>query len=468
MIAHIDGQLEAMRSQLFRYAQDLQELIDQHGILQQRYQAVLQAQGRAGLNNDLLLRSIRAGGTPYLSTNRQGDITHVSLDNAAWLGPDAQSLCGLPLLDLCPHQHRASLNELLTQLASPQRNSALELRQFEFFDGNSTDSTRCFDVLVVPIKAFDQFETLWLLHPHQPDCQDDLSIVLQFDLLQDSNKGMLIADTSGTICSTNAAFSHISGYSASEVVGHNAHMLSSGRHGISFYRTFWNELAQRGSWDGEFFNRRKNGQIYPEWKTVKAIQTAAGAFICFLSVFTDSSHQASDVEHLSHLAYHDALTGLPNRRLLEDRLKQALSNAERENAGLTLFFIDLDAFKPINDTYGHETGDLVLQEIGQRLKRSIRQGDTAARVGGDEFVVLLQKTVDAKDVKAIATTLLTHLHEPIAAAERQFSLDASIGCARYPQDGQDSLTLLKNADSAMYAAKRSIGSNFCFFDEQND
>lgn len=189
--------------------------------------------------------------------------------------------------------------------------------------------------------------------------------------------------------------------------------------------------------------------------------------LCYAEDLNVLMQQLSDKQQLEQLAYHDGLTGLPNRRLLEDRLQQTLSQAQRLGIGLSVLFIDLDHFKPVNDKFGHAVGDQVLQEVSRRLGKSVRQGDTVARLGGDEFVLLLPSTWRSEDVAWVANTVLRELSEPITIGEIELTIGASIGCARYPQDGSDSATLLKNADSAMYLAKRANESHFCFFDGQN-
>lgn len=457
----------AQQSQLFRYAQDLQELIDQHGKLQQRYQAVLQSQGRANLSNDLLLSSIRYGRTPYLVTDGSGVITQVNASTEPMLGESGLDLCGVPLMQLAPRNQRQRVAALLSQLANDSDAAILHC-QLNLFDGKEIDSISNFDVLIVPLPAYGQLEYFWLLNSCSKDELKHDAGLQQFELLVDSKNGLLVTDADNKICAVNSAFTRITGYEASEVMGRDPSLLSAGRHDSAFYQAFWIELIEAGSWSGEFFNRRKNGQIYPDWKTVKVVKNAVGATVAYLSVFADSSHQHSETEQLSRLAYHDALTGLPNRRLLDDRMVHAISQAQRDGAGLSLLFIDLDRFKPINDDLGHEVGDRVLQEIGLRLKKSIRQCDTAARVGGDEFVVLLQSAVRPEDIETIATTLLSKLSEPIVAGEHQLLIGASIGCARYPQDGLDSVSLLKHADSAMYAAKRFGGNHFCLHEPEGD
>jgi len=451
------------QSQLFRYAQDFQELISQHSQLQQRHQSALQSLGRTSLSRDLLTLTIAEGCTPYIVTDTRGTITQVSAEAQALLGESGLHWTGLPLLQLLPANQRASLTTLLQYLQDVHGNEAIELRQIDLFDGQDFDGTSRFDVMVVPLQTYAQLEYFWLMQPAQPGVTDDMAVLTGFGLLADSAKGLLVTDASGTIRVVNPALTQITGFEAAELLGHSPKLLSSGRHDAAFYKAFWDELLGTGSWSGEFFNRRKNGQIYPEWKTVKAVRNASGVTIAYLSVFADSAHH-NDAEELARLAYHDALTGMPNRRLLEDRMAQALKLAQRDASGFSLLFIDLDRFKPINDTLGHKVGDLVLQEVSQRLTRSVRQGDTAARTGGDEFVILLQNAVAPAHIETIVNGLLAKLSEPIAAGEHQLMIGASIGCARYPQDASDTATLVKHADNAMYAAKCFGGNHFCFHD----
>jgi diguanylate cyclase (GGDEF)-like protein/PAS domain S-box-containing protein len=457
-----------LRNQLYRYAQDMQELMGQHGLLQSHYQAVLQSQGRASLNNDLLLLGIRDGNTPYLLTDSSGKIVQVNSCTEPLLGESRVDLCSLPLMQLVPQAQRPALVTLLAQLGNMNGNSAILHGHIGLFDGVEIDSVCEFDVLIVPRQTYSQMEFFWLLHRSSPSTEDVLGALQKFDLLNDSGYGLLMTDANAAICAVNSAFSRITGFEANEVIGCSPGLLSSGRHDDKFYTSFWSELKTLGSWSGEFFNRRKSGQIYPEWKTVRAVRTAAGDTIAYLSVFADSTHQRNDSDQLTHMAYHDTLTGLPNRSLLEDRVVQSLGRAHRDGTGLSLFFIDLDRFKPINDKLGHEVGDQVLQEVARRLEKSVRKGDTAARLGGDEFVILLQSVVRAEDVESIANAVLSRLSAPIMVGEHKLLVGASIGCARYPQDGGDLGALLKHADQAMYAAKRLGGSHFCLHESRGN
>ena len=461
------AQPDDLRNQLYRYAQDLHELIDQHGNLQARYQSVLQSQGRAS-NNDLLLVGLREGDTPCLTTDSAGLITHVNTGAEQLLGETDANFQGTSITELAPHGQRPSMQALLAHLASPQCDGAAELHQMNWFDSVEIDSIRCFEVLLVPFQRFCHQEVFWLLQPHQPAAMSEVARLQTFALLHNSTHGLLLMDAQRTICAANAAATQITGYGAHELLGNTPHLLSSERHDGAFYQSFWTELLSRGSWSGELFNRRKSGQIYPEWKTAKLVKNPQGQTVAYMAAFADSAQHDSSTEQLSRLAYHDALTGLPNRRLLDDRLAQAFNQAQRDGTGMSVLFIDLDRFKPINDQLGHEVGDLLLQEIAKRLKKSVRQGDTAARVGGDEFVILLQSAVRREDVVNIINKVLSRLSQPITAGAHQLLVGASIGCARYPQDSTDVATLLKHADSAMYAAKRFGGNHFCFFEPEGE
>ncbi len=450
--------------QLYRYAQDIQELMEQHGRLQARYQSVMQSQGRADIGYDLLLPALRHGNTPCLVTDSNGSITHVNQGAEQLLGESEHHLRGSPILQLAPRSQREVLQAALARLVSPARNAHVELCQFDWFDGDTVDSITTFDVLIAPLQKYDGTEVFWLMNPHQPAVLCDVEKLANFNLLQDSANGFMVMDAHRNICSANLAVTQITGYAAGEVIGSSPHLLSAEQRDGASYQSFWNELISCGSWSGELFNRRKTGKLYPEWKTLKVVKNAEGDTLAFFSAFADSAQKDTSTEQLSQLAYHDSLTGLPNRRLLEDRLAQALGHAQREDSGLSLLFIDLDRFKPINDKLGHETGDLVLKEVARRLRESVRQGDTAARVGGDEFVILLQRTGRRDDVVKVANQVLTKLTRPIVVGADQLLVGASIGCVCFPEDGSDLTTLLKHADSAMYAAKRFGGNHFCFFE----
>lgn len=453
--------------QLYRYAQDIHELMDQHGSLQARYQSVLQSLGRADLSYDLMLPALRYGNTPCLVTDSSGNITHANEGAEQMLGKSEHDLRGSLILHLAPRSQREVLTKDLARLSSPARNAYVELCHFDLFDGITVDSISAFDVLVIPLQKYDGAEVYWLLNPHQSSVLCDVERLANFNLMQDSANGFMVMDAHRNICTANSAVTQITGYEPREMIGSSPHLLSAEQgEGVS-YKSFWSDLIICGSWSGECFNRRKTGKLYPEWKTLKVVKNAEGDTLAFISAFADSAQKDANAEQLSRLAYHDSLTELANRRLLEDRLAQAMGHAQREGTGLSLLFIDLDRFKSINDKLGHEAGDAVLKEVARRLRDSVRQGDIAARVGGDEFVILLQRTGRRDDVVKVANNVLFRLTQPIVVNADQLLVGASIGGVCFPEDGSDMATLLKHADQAMYDAKRFGGNYFCFFEPED-
>ncbi len=456
--------MTTQQSQLLRYAHDLTELMVQHRELQKRYQAVSNSQGYAALSNDLLLSNIRYGRIPYLLTDETGFITNVNASGVSMLGADGTALIGLHITQLAPLRELEHIGNLVSQLTGNVMNEAILQCQVRLFDGKEVDSISQFDVLVISSKRHRPVEYFWMLNENTSNSDNPLTALLDFGLLADSENGLLVTDANSRICMVNTSFTRITGYERDESMGQNSSLLAAGLHDDVFYKDFWTTLKNTGSWTGEFINRKKDGDIYPDWKTVKAVKDTTGKIYAFVGVFVDSSDATKGTELLSRMAYQDALTHLPNRRLLEDRASQALRLAKRDGTGLGFLYIDIDRFKSINDEMGHQVGDLVLQEISRRLTQSVRGSDTVARVGGDEFVVLLPTAANVQDIESIATTLLYQLCVPIVAGDHQLLVGGSIGCSRFPDDGCEVDILIKHADKAMYAAKRAGGNQFCFHD----
>lgn len=267
--------------------------------------------------------------------------------------------------------------------------------------------------------------------------------------------GVMVTDTHGNIERVNPAFTRLTGYSADEVTGRNAAILSSGRQSKAFYQSLWHDLQTSGHWEGEIWNRRKDGELYFEYLTISAIGDAGGKPAHFVAIFFDLTHRAKTEERLMRLATHDALTDLPNRMLLDERVEQAVLRARRGQKRVAVLFVDLDHFKDINDTHGHAAGDEVLKIIAQRLRTAVRDIDTVARIGGDEFVLVLEDMAGPEAAVAIAEKLLHAVAAPFELDSITVALTPSIGIAFYPDDGQDTATLLAHADEAMYQAKQA-------------
>lgn len=270
----------------------------------------------------------------------------------------------------------------------------------------------------------------------------------------DSN-AILICDENADIVLVNPAFCEITGYSKEEVIGKNPRILSSGKQTPEFYKNMWNSLHQNGMWEGEIWNRRKTGSIYPERLSITVVRNKSGKITNFVSLFTDITEQKNVEQRLSHLAHHDPLTGLPNRTLFTDRLEHALAHAGRDKHKVGLMFIDIDGFKGINDNHGHDVGDALLCEIANSLSELVRDADTVARVGGDEFVIILENLSQLEDMILVAEKILKRFSAPTMAAGIACDIGCSIGIATGPDDSGNADELVKMADTAMYLAKTS-------------
>ena len=283
-------------------------------------------------------------------------------------------------------------------------------------------------------------------------------------VFENTLEGITITDVSGYVIEANAAFCKITGYSREEIVGKNLRILQSGLQSTSFYETMWQSILTTGCWQGEVWNRKKNGELYAEWLSISAIKNEDGQVANYLGVSSDITESKQHEKQLNRIAHYDALTGLPNRTLLDDRLKQAVARAVREQNMMAVCYLDLDGFKSINDSMGHDAGDRALIEIARRIKDTIRGGETVARLGGDEFVVLLLGLERGEECSMALDRLLSVIAEPISIGDKFFVLGASIGVSIYPMDDGDTDTLLRHADQAMYSAKQSGKNRFHVYD----
>ena len=284
----------------------------------------------------------------------------------------------------------------------------------------------------------------------------------------ESQEGMFVTDANNVILKVNHAFTKITGYTAKDAIGKNPHILSSGRQDANFYAAMWESINNTGIWEGEIQNRRKNGEIYPEYLNVTAVKDQNGTVTHYVATLIDITISNEAAEKIRNLAFYDPLTGLPNRRLLLDRLNQAFNSSMRSGREGALMFIDLDNFKDINDTLGHDFGDLLLQQTAQRLRSCMREGDTVARLGGDEFVVMLkdlskQPIEAATQAEAVGEKILATLNQPYQLATHEYHSTPSIGATLFSDHGKSAEELLKRADIAMYQAKQAGRNTMRFF-----
>jgi diguanylate cyclase (GGDEF)-like protein/PAS domain S-box-containing protein len=291
----------------------------------------------------------------------------------------------------------------------------------------------------------------------------DVKLQQAVQIIEHTMEGVLITDGEGMIDSVNPAFSEITGYSEQEIISRHPRILISNRHSPEFFDELWNEVNQTGSWRGEIWNQRKNGEVYPAWMTISCVQDERGGIAHYVAVFSDITSIKQTQSQLEHLAHHDSLTNLPNRLLFEDRLEHAIAQAKRQKRQLAVLFLDLDRFKNINDSLGHAMGDELLKEVAARLQHILRDDDTAARLGGDEFTVLVENIEDPSQAAVVASKIQEKFKTPFKIAGRELHITTSIGISIYPEDGKDVADLTKNADAAMYQAKEQGRNSYRYY-----
>jgi diguanylate cyclase (GGDEF)-like protein/PAS domain S-box-containing protein len=283
-----------------------------------------------------------------------------------------------------------------------------------------------------------------------------------------ANEGIIITDANGTIIEVNETFSRITGYPSEEVLGKNPSFLKSGRQTAEFYAEMWATIIAQGHWRGEIWNCRKDGEIYPEMLTISAVKDAAGHVQHYVSLSTDITPMKVYQGQLERIAHYDSLTNLPNRVLLADRLSQAMVQCQRRNQSLAVAFMDLDGFKAVNDNYGHNVGDELLITVSHSMKAALREGDTLARIGGDEFIAIMVDLENGEDSKPVLKRLLKAAANPVKVGDVVMQVSASIGVTVFPQDGVDAEQLMRHADQAMYVAKQAGKNRYHLFDTAQD
>ncbi len=289
---------------------------------------------------------------------------------------------------------------------------------------------------------------------------------LQSRIFEHSEESILITSSDRCIISVNPAFTEITGYSAPEIIGKSAEILRSDQYSARFYDDIWSHVDQDGSWQGEVWTRRKNGEDFPSWASIGLVRNQDGQINNYFSIFTDISERKRAEERINYLAYYDELTGLPNRSLLYKLIDQALVEARRNRLHGAILFIDLNRFKPVNDSLGHSVGDRLLQEVAQRLRSAVRTEDVVARLGGDEFIVALFDITRREHAAVVAQKVLAALDPPCWIDEHELKVGAAIGISIYPRDGFNTESLLRMADIAMYRAKESGQDGYAFYSHE--
>lgn len=393
---------------------------------------------------------------------REFRIVEVNEAACAMLGYPSGELLGRALPEFTEGENRARLAAQLARIAS------LDHRRYELAlvrkDGQPVEvrvnATTLRDADGVPRYAFGFYTDI----TEQKRTEEQLRRAAAF--FANTSEAILITDAANRIIAVNPAFTHITGYSADEVIGQDPKLLRSGRHNEAFYAQMWTTLQRMGRWQGEVWNRRKSGEVFPEWLSIVAIKDADGQVQQYMAIFSDITRRKRDEQKIWRQANFDALTGLPNRTLFTDRLAQALQAAHHEGWQVALMFIDLDRFKWVNDTLGHNAGDHLLQEVAHRLKSCVNEMATVARLGGDEFTVVLPDIGSPHDAEHTADYILRRLAEPILLDGHETFVSGSIGITFYPRDAASIEDLMRNADSAMYRAKQAGRNTYRYFTQE--
>lgn len=328
---------------------------------------------------------------------------------------------------------------------------------------------RWMEAHAVPMQAHGKLALLAVTRDISERHLAEEKIQLAASVFSTAREGILITSADGTIIDVNDAFTQITGYSRDDALGRNPRILKSGKQDKVIYEDLWHNLISTGYWSGELWNRHKNGEVYAENLSISAVHDAEGITRHYVGLFSDITSTKMHAQQLERIAHYDALTSLPNRVLLSDRLQLAMAQAHRRGQQLAVAFLDLDGFKAINDKQGHEAGDQLLVALANRMKRTLRDGDTVARLGGDEFVAVLVDLDDVSACQPLLSRLLAAAAQPIQYEDYQLQVSASLGVTFYPQsDDIDADQLLRQADQAMYQAKLAGKNRYHIFDAHQD
>ncbi len=460
--APVDLGVESLQRQLFRYAQDLQELMEQQSQLQQHYQMILRSMGREVPDTDLLASTLIAANQIHVVTDPQGIVLRQSPAVNAAFGLTGHTFIGGSIDALLAPSASNAFSHVIGKLASCAGLGGIEQRRLELGQSSQGTGFGQFDLLAMQVaKEIGRTEIYWLF---QPAAQSSaIAIQSAFINASTADIGFFVTDPSGTICSVNAALNRLTGFSSTDVLGQNPRLLGSGRHENAFFQDFFLALLDAGCWNGQILNRKKSGQVFITWQSVKMVEDEHGNITSYIAAVADLSLTESNASLTSPAAYQDPVTGLLNRRALESHFVQALEHARAEGTTLRTLFLNVDGLNRIGEELGYTVFDQARREIGFRLRSIERAQMRAADIGGGNFVVLLQDTLTDSEVTEIATTTAQLLEAPLHIEQHRPNINAYMGCASYPKDGLDMGALLKHADAAMYAAKK-FSTPFCFYE----
>ena len=419
---------------------------------------------------EITLQSVmEAANEAIVVTDPAGNITYWNRAAHHILGYSAEDVLGKNLHRLMvPDRHLPAHHAAFPAFQRSGQGSAVGKTR-ELHARRKDGQEIAVEVSLASVRLHDGWHAIGIIRDITERRQSEEKLRLAASVFTHASEGIMIAGADGTILDVNDAFVDITGYSRDEVLGQNARLLKSDRQGKAFYAAMWNELSETGHWRGDIWNRRKNGEVYPETLDITAVHDAQGVIQHYLAMFSDISTLKAQQAQLEYVVHYDALTRLPNRVLLADRLQQAMAQANRRQTCLVVAYLDLDGFKEVNDAHGHEVGDQLLITLALRLLGTLREADTLARMGGDEFVAVLPDQATAEASVPMLNRLLFESARPIHIGSCVHQVSASLGVAIYPQNDEvDADQLLRQADQAMYQAKLAGKNRYHFFDAEQD
>lgn len=433
---------------------------DEIGRLGLAFDAMVQKMARSSAQIRKLSLAVEQSPNSIIIANAKGIIEYVNPHFCSVTGYAADEVIGKSMRI---HQSGQTPKEVYEDLWSTITSG--KIWRGELLNKSKHGNLYWEDLCICPI--FDEQGNITHFLSEQIDItarkKDEEQIRLYEKVFSNANEAILISDMDNNIIAVNPAFTEITGYASEEVIGKNPRMFSSGMTDEITYKEMWASINTDGKWQGEVLDRRRNGEIYAEWLSISALRDNSGKLTHYIALMSDISERKKAEERMLYQAQHDALTGLPNRMLFQDRLQQAITYAERQHSNVALLFLDLDRFKNVNDALGHHYGDLLLQEVARRIRLCVRNSDTVSRQGGDEYVIMLPNLDDLGDIMQVVNKLIENIANPYQLEEHSVHLTTSVGVSVYPQDGIDTETLIKNADTAMYQAKDAGRNCYRFF-----
>ena len=411
------------------------------------------------IESETLFRSLSGNLAAGIFVVSHGRIKFINPIIAKLSGYSEAELIGMKFLNLIHPEHQPMVVEYGARRARGE--AVPDPYECKFI--TKENQTRWLEVSVTQMELNGEVSSIGTIFDITDRKQGEEKLELAAKVFTHAREGIMITDAFNRIIEVNDTFCQITGYSRAETLGKNPRMLSSGRQSADFYRAMWHSLNTTGSWVGELWNRRKDGEFYAALKTISTVQDAHGKVQNFVALFSDITQIKAHQQRLEHVAHYDILTNLPNRLLLSDRLQQATIRSQRQQTVVGVAYLDLDGFKAVNDSHGHDVGDELLIIVAQRMKAALREGDTLARIGGDEFIAVLSDLDYPETAEPLLMRLLEAAAAPVLIDHLTLQVSASIGVAIYPYDGTESDQLIRCADHAMYQAKQMGKNQFAIF-----